>query len=51
MQNNDIDYVEELKTILDDCNEYEKNVIGEIIVSAKKSIRKNMPLIESKKKY
>lgn len=41
-----VDYQEELKLIFDDCNEYEKNVIGEILVNAKKRIRRNLPLIE-----
>lgn len=37
-----VDYQEELKLIFDDCNEYEKNVIGEILVNAKKRIRRNI---------
>lgn len=44
-----VDYQEELKLIFDDCNEYEKNVIGEILVNAKKSIRRNLPLIDKEK--
>ena len=40
---------EELKLIFDDCNEYEKNVIGEILVNAKKRIRRNLPLIDKEK--
>ena len=44
-----VDYQEELKLIFDDCNEYEKNVIGEILVNAKKRIRRNLPLIDKEK--
>lgn len=44
-----VDYQKELKLIFDDCNEYEKNVIGEILVNAKKSIRRNLPLIDKEK--
>ncbi|MFG6326165.1 MAG: helix-turn-helix domain-containing protein [Lachnospiraceae bacterium] len=44
-----VDYQEELKMIFDDCSEYEKNVIGEILVNAKKSIRKSLPLIDKEK--
>ena len=44
-----MDYQEELKLIFDDCNEYEKNVIGEILVNAKKRIRRNLPLIDKEK--
>lgn len=44
-----VDYQEELKLIFDDCKEYEKNVIGEILVNAKKRIRRNLPLIDKEK--
>lgn len=44
-----IDYEQELKNLLMDCNEYEKTVLGELLVHAKKSIRRNLPLLVIKK--
>lgn len=45
----DINYEEELKSIFEDCNEYEKGVIGELLVNTKRSIRKNLPLLKKDK--
>ncbi len=43
------DYLEELERLWEDCSDYEKNVIGEILISTKKSIRKNLPLLKNEK--
>lgn len=44
-----INYEDELKTIFEDCNEYERTVIGEMLVDIKRSIRKNISLLGKEK--
>jgi len=41
----EIDYQDELKHIFQDCNDYEKYVIGEVLVNLKSTLRKNLPLL------
>lgn len=44
-----IDYDEELRKLLDDCNDFEMHVLKEILVNTKKSIRSNLLLLNGKK--
>ena len=44
-----IDYDEELKMLLEDCNDFEMHVLGEMLVNTKRSIRSNLLLLNRKK--
>lgn len=44
-----IDYDEELKKLLDDCNDFERHVLSEMLVNTKRSIRSNLLLLNRKK--
>lgn len=44
-----VDYNAELRRLLDDCNDFEIHVLGEMLVNTKKSIRNNMLLLSDKK--
>ena len=44
-----IDYDEELKKLLDDCNDFERHVLSEMLVNTKGSIRSNLLLLNRKK--
>lgn len=44
-----VNYDEELKTLLDDCNDFERHVLREMLVNTKKSIRSNLLLLSNKK--
>ena len=43
-----IDYDEELKKLLDDCNDFEMHVLSEMLVNTKRSIRSNLLLLNRK---
>ena len=44
-----IDYDEELKKLLDDCNDFERHVLSDMLVNTKRSIRSNLLLLNREK--